>query len=592
MDGQKSKPLKVSYSAEPVTEPISSSDVKVTNNYRKPDIILFKNIEKNATYTIYKDAQKQTQLKQFKATSTTETIKINQLTAKKGSIYVTVSKTNSAESVVTKVDYKAEKLPKLLAKNITVTNYHNANDKITLKGLTKGHTYTIFKDVNLNEKLISFKATGTTKKLSIKQLGSKPGAIYVVASKKDYQSSSATKVTFSKEKLVSLSAKNIKVTNNNSKDKIAFKGLTKGNTYTIYSDAKLKQKLTSFKATATTKTVTVKQVGAKAGSIYVVVSKSPYLKSDPTKVSFKSERTPKLSSKNVEVINLKKQDTIKLTGLKKGTKYVIYKDAGKKKIIASFKATSKTKTIKVKQLGKDAGKIYITAQKPGLRVSLLTKVDFPKEISGEKIAYLTFDDGPSSNTIKILDTLKKYDIKATFFVNGRTDDKSKKIYKRIVEEGHTIGNHTYSHDYSYIYSGKAAFMKDFNKLQNYIKDLTGVKMTVLRFPGGSNNTVSYKYGGKGLMKQLTADMKNKGYVYFDWNVDSTDASVAKQSKSNIVRSVLNGCKGKKEAVILMHDSAPKTTSAEALPEIIEGLKKQGFQFDRISTDTYAPQFTK
>ena len=212
--------------------------------------------------------------------------------------------------------------------------------------------------------------------------------------------------------------------------------------------------------------------------------------------------------------------------------------------------------------------------------------------NGKKVAYLTFDDGPSKNTERILNTLKQHNVKATFFVNGRTDGFSKSIYKRIVNEGHAIGNHTYTHNYSKIYSSKNGFMKDFNQLENYLQSLVGVSPRIVRFPGGSNNQVSWKYGGKGVTMDIAKELQSKGYVYFDWNVDSTDASVAKQSKQKIVSSVLNGSQSKNTANILMHDSGPKTTTADALPEIIQGLKNQGFTFEILTTNSYAPQFSR
>lgn len=181
------------------------------------------------------------------------------------------------------------------------------------------------------------------------------------------------------KQVASITPANVMITNNIASDKIALKGLTKGVTYTLYTDQSLKKKLTSFTATGSSKTLTVKQVGAKAGAIYIVASKSGYLSSSVAKVSFKAEPTPALSAKNVKVTNTKKKDTIKLSGLKKGTTYIIYKDVKKKTKLASFKATSSTKTVTVKQLGKKAGKIYITAQTPGYSVSAVTTVSFSKE---------------------------------------------------------------------------------------------------------------------------------------------------------------------------------------------------------------------
>lgn len=210
--------------------------------------------------------------------------------------------------------------------------------------------------------------------------------------------------------------------------------------------------------------------------------------------------------------------------------------------------------------------------------------------NSEKIAYLTFDDGPSVNTVQILDILKQYNIIATFFVNGNASMKD--LYKRIVNEGHSIGNHTYSHNYKSIYSSIDEYMADMNKLNDFLKEVTGVTPTIVRFPGGSNNTVSHKYGGEEIMKEIVRAVVDEGYQYFDWNVSSLDAEKVKQDKDIIVNAVLEGAKDKTQAVILMHDSAPKTTTAEGLPEIIEGLIQQGFIFKTLDEDSYAPHFLK
>ncbi|MCM0646895.1 polysaccharide deacetylase family protein [Clostridium swellfunianum] len=218
----------------------------------------------------------------------------------------------------------------------------------------------------------------------------------------------------------------------------------------------------------------------------------------------------------------------------------------------------------------------------------LTNKNFYSDIQVDKLAYLTFDDGPSDNTPKILDILKENNIKATFFVNGHPE--RKEIYKRIISEGHVIGNHTYSHDYAALYKTIEAFDNDKQKLDNFIFGITGIKPQILRFPGGSNNRVSYNYGGVDFMSKLTTHIKQSGIKYFDWNVDSTDASVSTQSKDKIISGVLNGSKGKKQAVILMHDSNPKTTTVLALPSIIKGLKEQGFRFSILSSEVNAIQF--
>lgn len=206
----------------------------------------------------------------------------------------------------------------------------------------------------------------------------------------------------------------------------------------------------------------------------------------------------------------------------------------------------------------------------------------------EKYAYLTFDDGPSENTIKILDFLKANHIQATFFVLGKENQDA--VYKRIVEEGHTLAVHSNTHDYSTIYLSVANFMDDITTLAHQLESITGVKPSIMRFPGGSNNTIGARYGGKNIMDQIIPAVTEAGYTYFDWNVDSSDATKNKQDKEIIVSSVLEGAKGKDEAVILMHDAAPKTTTMEALPEIVEGLRKQGFAFKAITSETPQVKF--
>ncbi len=208
-----------------------------------------------------------------------------------------------------------------------------------------------------------------------------------------------------------------------------------------------------------------------------------------------------------------------------------------------------------------------------------------EEEANLKIAYLTFDDGPSGNTLKILDILKERNIQATFFVVGNKDMTD--TYKRIVDEGHTLGNHTYGHDYKGIYKSTEDFFTDVDKLNDLLEEVTGQRSKILRFPGGSNNTVSRHAGGKGIMNIMTEAVVDEGYRYFDWNVDSLDASKAKQSKEVIVQSVLNGANYTNKAVILMHDAPAKTTTVDALPEIIDGLTKKGFIFRGL--DMYSPE---
>lgn len=191
-----------------------------------------------------------------------------------------------------------------------------------------------------------------------------------------------------------------------------------------------------------------------------------------------------------------------------------------------------------------------------------------------KICYLTFDDGPSQNTLKILDILAKYNAKATFFVINTSNIG---YVKNIQAAGHTIGLHSASHTYSQIYKSTDAYFADLKSISDKVESLTGIKSTVIRFPGGSSNSVSKKYC-KGIMTTLVAETTKRGYSYFDWNVSSGDAEAAVVSYTKIVNNVLNGAKGKNNICVLMHDAPGKTTTVDALPYIIEGLQKQGFSF--------------
>ena len=215
-------------------------------------------------------------------------------------------------------------------------------------------------------------------------------------------------------------------------------------------------------------------------------------------------------------------------------------------------------------------------------------IEVEKEEAEQKVAYLTFDDGPSENTTPILDLLKANHVKATFFVLGKKGKGD--LYRRIVEEGHTIAVHSNTHDYAKIYQSVEAFMEDVNTLRDFIEEETGVKPTIFRFPGGSNNLVSHRYGGADIMDKIIPEVEAAGYTYFDWNVDSQDASKSHQDKDVIVNAVLTQAKYMDNAVVLMHDAPAKKTTVEALPEILQGLKEQGFIFKPLTEDSEPVRF--
>lgn len=198
----------------------------------------------------------------------------------------------------------------------------------------------------------------------------------------------------------------------------------------------------------------------------------------------------------------------------------------------------------------------------------------------QRVVYLTFDDGPSPNTEKILNILAKYNVKATFFVTGN-DASFRYLIARAAKEGHTVGLHTYTHQYN-IYSSKEAFFTDLNNVKNMVKQLTGIDARHIRFAGGSSNTISRNYKN-GIMSELVKEVQNRGFKYYDWNVSSDDAAGITVSKDRILRS--STASRYNHICLLMHDSRPKTTTVEALPEIIEHYKNLGYTFLPISDST-------
>ena len=207
----------------------------------------------------------------------------------------------------------------------------------------------------------------------------------------------------------------------------------------------------------------------------------------------------------------------------------------------------------------------------------------PDGADGKKVVYLTFDDGPSETvTPKILDILKAENVKATFFVLGNSIDsseESKNILKREVSEGHSIGNHTYSHNYSYLYPNRIInvenFMDDIEKANKSIKAVLGEDFVVraIRFPGGY---MSWK--DKDGINDI---LKEKGYYHIDWNSLSKDAEGGYKSSEQLLEEVKSSVSGREKAVILMHDNYGKEETAKALPEIIDYLKEQGYEFRTI-----------
>jgi peptidoglycan/xylan/chitin deacetylase (PgdA/CDA1 family)/cell division protein FtsB len=198
--------------------------------------------------------------------------------------------------------------------------------------------------------------------------------------------------------------------------------------------------------------------------------------------------------------------------------------------------------------------------------------------AGKKV-FLTFDDGPSAYTDEILDILDEYGVKATFFVIGKTDKESKRLYRRIIEEGHTLGMHSYSHVYKQIYNSIEDFDKDFTKLWKLLYDTTGYMPTIYRFPGGSANRVN-KYG----MDDFIRYLKDKNIIYYDWNVDNGDATGKKYSKEQLADNILKGVAAKKRSIVLLHDAEGKRTTVDSLPAVLEALLSGGAEVLPLTED--------
>lgn len=202
--------------------------------------------------------------------------------------------------------------------------------------------------------------------------------------------------------------------------------------------------------------------------------------------------------------------------------------------------------------------------------------------NGKSIAYLTFDDGPSSITNSVLDILKKYNIKATFFVIN-SGSYNKTTLQREVNEGHTIGLHAYDHNYAIAYKDDNSYLDGIDKLRAKVKADTGFDSHYIRFPGGSSNTISKRYS-KGIMSRITKTAKQRGYKYYDWNVDDDDAGSARTA-DDCYNNVVKELRPNRSNIVLMHDFGTNKKILEALPRIIEYCQKNGYTMLPIDDNT-------
>lgn len=182
--------------------------------------------------------------------------------------------------------------------------------------------------------------------------------------------------------------------------------------------------------------------------------------------------------------------------------------------------------------------------------------------------YLTFDDGPSIYTNEILDILAEQEVKATFFVTGKDKEGYGDVYRRIVEEGHTLGMHSYSHVYSSVYASLSSFQQDLETLRDFLYRETGVVSSFYRFPGGSSNSVSQTD-----IQDMIAYLDAMDITYFDWNISSGDATSAYLDSEQIISRVMAELPAHTTAVVLLHDTSAKRSTVEALPELIRRIKE-------------------
>ena len=208
----------------------------------------------------------------------------------------------------------------------------------------------------------------------------------------------------------------------------------------------------------------------------------------------------------------------------------------------------------------------------------------------EKWVCLTFDDGPSKTTPEVLAALDTAGVHGTFFVVATGyNEKYLPLLTQAAAAGHQIALHSASHEYSDIYQSADAYWKDIDLLKERLSPYVRADgLRYLRFPGGSTNTVSRRYGGRGVMAELKQQCAEKGYAYVDWNVCAEDAVGGKPSAGTIYRNVVRETGEQTQCIVLMHDSATTRTTAEALPDIIQWYRDQGFTFCRVEQVLPAP----
>ena len=194
-----------------------------------------------------------------------------------------------------------------------------------------------------------------------------------------------------------------------------------------------------------------------------------------------------------------------------------------------------------------------------------------------KVCYLTFDDAPDTySTERILNILKEFKIKATFFVVYDDSPEAIALYKRIIDEGHTIGIHSTSHDYEQVYSSVEAFLSDMDQVASLVETATGQKPEIFRFLGGSINMYNAN-----VYRDLISEVLRRGYMYYDWNVSAGDTAYS-QNAAEVLTNIQLESAGQDKVIVQLNDGAEHNSTIEALPKVIEHFKRNGYSFSNLN----------
>lgn len=317
----------------------------------------------------------------------------------------------------------------------------------------------------------------------------------------------------------------------------------------------------------------VKIIQKKSKIIYQVKDQSGNQDTQIRKIRWKNEMGPALTLKGKDIVVLKKNEKYQEEGYQATD--ICDGDITSKVIQLGYVNTSKVGKYQIQYIVKNK----IGKQAKQTRTIIVTD----QKNSNGGIIYLTFDDGPSKEiTPAILDILKKQKIQATFFVTNKNENLDHYI-QREYQENHTVALHTATHNYSLLYSSAEAYFQDLKIVSDRVKRITNQESKIIRFPGGGSNLVSRKYS-PGLMTYLTQEVKKRGYHYYDWNIDSGDAT-RRYTSDEIYQNVTSALMLGRENIVLMHDFAGNNPTRDALERIIQFGKQNGYVFAPITEST-------